>query len=40
LPNKVDAFPELSKVVTLPERKQTSDDGGEGGGRRRRRSRE
>ncbi|GES45143.1 drug:proton antiporter [Rhizobium dioscoreae] len=40
LPNKVDSFPELSKVVTLPERKQISDDGGEGGGRRRRRSRE
>jgi uncharacterized 2Fe-2S/4Fe-4S cluster protein (DUF4445 family) len=40
LPNKVDSFPELSKVVTLPERKQLSDDGGEGGGRRRRRSRE
>ncbi len=41
LPNKVDAFPELSKVVTLPERKQLSDGaGGEGGGRRRRRSRE
>jgi uncharacterized 2Fe-2S/4Fe-4S cluster protein (DUF4445 family) len=41
LPNKVDAFPELAKVVTLPERKAPSDDGGgEGGGRRRRRSRE
>jgi uncharacterized 2Fe-2S/4Fe-4S cluster protein (DUF4445 family) len=41
LPNKVDAFPELSKVVTLPERKVLADDGGaEGGGRRRRRSRE
>ncbi len=40
LPNKVDNFPELSKVVTLPERKQLSDDGGESGGRRRRRSRE
>ncbi|TWB18300.1 uncharacterized 2Fe-2S/4Fe-4S cluster protein (DUF4445 family) [Rhizobium sp. ERR 1071] len=40
LPNKVDSFPELSKVVTLPKRKQISDDGGEGGGRRRRRSRE
>ena len=41
LPNKVDAFPELAKVVTLPERKVLSDDGGgEGGGRRRRRSRE
>jgi uncharacterized 2Fe-2S/4Fe-4S cluster protein (DUF4445 family) len=41
LPNKVDAFPELAKAVTLPERKVLSDDGGgEGGGRRRRRSRE
>lgn len=41
LPNKVDPFPELAKVVTLPERKVLSDDGdGEGGGRRRRRSRE
>ena len=41
LPNKVDPFPELSKIVTLPERKALSDDpGGEGGGRRRRRSRE
>lgn len=40
LPNKVDAFPNLSTVVTLPERKAVTDDGGEGGGRRRRRSRE
>ncbi|QRM56957.1 ASKHA domain-containing protein [Sinorhizobium sp. BG8] len=41
LPNKVDAFPHLSTVVSLPERKVLSDDGGgEGGGRRRRRSRE
>jgi uncharacterized 2Fe-2S/4Fe-4S cluster protein (DUF4445 family) len=41
MPNKVDPFPELAKVVTLPERKVLSDDGGgEGGGRRRRRSRE
>ncbi|KNY17919.1 drug:proton antiporter [Shinella sp. SUS2] len=41
LPNKVDPFPELAKVVTLPERKVLADDGGgEGGGRRRRRSRE
>ncbi len=41
LPNKVDAFPELAKVVTLPERKAPSDDGGgDGGGRRRRRNRE
>ncbi len=39
MPNKVDAFPKLSTVVTLPERKVTADDG-EGGGRRRRRSRE
>ena len=39
MPNKVDAFPKLSAVVTLPERKVTGDDG-EGGGRRRRRSRE
>jgi uncharacterized 2Fe-2S/4Fe-4S cluster protein (DUF4445 family) len=41
LPNKVDAFPKLAEVVTLPERKVLTDDGGgEGGGRRRRRSRE
>lgn len=40
MPNKVDAFPNLATVVTLPERKTVSDDGGEGGGRRRRRSRE
>ncbi|MBD9647419.1 DUF4445 domain-containing protein [Ensifer sp. ENS09] len=39
MPNKVDTFPKLSTVVTLPERKVTADDG-EGGGRRRRRSRE
>ncbi len=39
LPNKVDAFPKLSTVVTLPERKVSSDEG-DGGGRRRRRSRE
>ncbi|WDZ78692.1 ASKHA domain-containing protein [Ensifer adhaerens] len=39
MPNKVDAFPKLATVVTLPERKVGSDDG-EGGGRRRRRSRE
>ncbi|KSV75403.1 ASKHA domain-containing protein [Sinorhizobium sp. Sb3] len=39
MPNKVDAFPKLSAVVTLPERKVAGDDG-EGGGRRRRRSRE
>jgi len=41
LPNKVDTFPKLSAVVTLPERKVLADEGGgEGGGRRRRRSRE
>jgi len=41
LPNKVDSFPKLAEVVTLPERKMLADDGGsEGGGRRRRRSRE
>lgn len=41
MPNKVDPFPELAKVVALPERKVLSDDGGgDGGGRRRRRSRE
>ncbi len=40
MPNKVDAFPELARVVALPERKVAADDGGEGGGgRRRRRSR-
>ncbi|MDK1479136.1 ATP-binding cassette domain-containing protein [Sinorhizobium sp. 6-117] len=39
MPNKVDAFPKLSEVVTLPERKVMADDG-EGGGRRRRRGRE
>ena len=40
LPNKVDPFPELSKVVTLPERKVITAGGdGEGGGRRRRRER-
>ncbi|ASY56948.1 MULTISPECIES: ASKHA domain-containing protein [Sinorhizobium] len=39
MPNKVDAFPKLSEVVALPERKALADDG-EGGGRRRRRSRE
>ncbi|MCL6709431.1 ASKHA domain-containing protein [Pseudomonas sp. R2.Fl] len=40
LPNKVDPFPQLSAVVTLPERKILSEGDGEGGGRRRRRSRE
>ncbi|AYD00966.1 ASKHA domain-containing protein [Neorhizobium sp. NCHU2750] len=39
LPNKVDAFPNLSLVVTLPERKTLADGGGDGG-RRRRRSRD
>jgi len=40
MPNKVDPFPELSKVVTLPERKVAAAGGGEdGGGRRRRRER-
>lgn len=39
MPNKVDSFPKLSTVVTLPERKVSADDG-DGGGRRRRRSRE
>ena len=41
LPNKVDAFPELAKVVTLPERKLLADGSADDGtGRRRRRSRE
>ncbi len=40
MPNKVDPFPHLAKVVALPERKVLADDGGEGGGRRRRRSRD
>lgn len=41
MPNKVDAFPHLASVVTLPERKVLSEEGGEGGGgRRRRRSRD
>jgi uncharacterized 2Fe-2S/4Fe-4S cluster protein (DUF4445 family) len=39
MPNKVDAFPELAKVVTLPERKVITAGGDEGGGRRRRRER-
>lgn len=39
LPNKVDAFPNLALVVTLPERKGAADAGGDGG-RRRRRSRD
>ncbi len=41
MPNKVDAFPNLASVVTLPERKVLSDEsGGDGAGRRRRRSRD
>lgn len=40
MPNKVDAFPYLSTVVTLPERKALADAGGGEGGRRRRRGRE
>ena len=41
LPNKVDAFPNLAKVVTLPERKVSLEEAaGDGGGRRRRRNRE
>ncbi|WP_137154445.1 ASKHA domain-containing protein [Rhizobium sp. FKL33] len=39
MPNKVDPFPELAKVVTLPERKVITAGGDEGGGRRRRRER-
>ncbi|CDZ33823.1 ASKHA domain-containing protein [Neorhizobium galegae] len=39
LPNKVDAFPHLAAVITLPERKALAEPSGEGG-RRRRRSRE
>ncbi|HEV7436346.1 MAG TPA: ASKHA domain-containing protein [Pseudorhizobium sp.] len=39
LPNKVDSFPHLASVVTLPERKVLSETG-EAGGRRRRRPRE
>ncbi len=39
LPNKVDAFPNLGMVVTLPERKAMAEAGGDGG-RRRRRSRD
>ncbi|MGK9054082.1 ASKHA domain-containing protein [Neorhizobium petrolearium] len=40
LPNKIDPFPNLSAVVTLPERKVLADAAGEGGARRRRRSRD
>lgn len=39
LPNKLDAFPNLAMVVTLPERKVPADAGTDGG-RRRRRSRD
>lgn len=39
MPNKVDSFPNLEKVITLPEKKVLADAGGEGG-RRRRRGRE
>jgi uncharacterized 2Fe-2S/4Fe-4S cluster protein (DUF4445 family) len=39
LPNKVDSFPNLSRVITLPERLNAPQEGDEGGGRRRRRSR-
>jgi uncharacterized 2Fe-2S/4Fe-4S cluster protein (DUF4445 family) len=39
MPNKVDPFPELAKVVTLPERKIITASGEDGGGRRRRRER-
>ncbi|MET3612294.1 uncharacterized 2Fe-2S/4Fe-4S cluster protein (DUF4445 family) [Rhizobium aquaticum] len=39
MPNKVDSFPNLEKVIALPEKKAMGDAGGEGG-RRRRRSRE
>ncbi|PZU87676.1 MAG: drug:proton antiporter [Shinella sp.] len=40
LPNKVDAFPHLSTVVTLPEPKTPADGDAGGAGRRRRRSRD
>jgi uncharacterized 2Fe-2S/4Fe-4S cluster protein (DUF4445 family) len=36
MPNKVDSFPNLEKVIALPERKVAADAGGEGGRRRRR----
>lgn len=39
LPNKIDAFPNLDRVITLPERKTLADAAGDGG-RRRRRSRD
>jgi uncharacterized 2Fe-2S/4Fe-4S cluster protein (DUF4445 family) len=40
LPNKVDQFPHLATVVTLPDKKVAGDAGNEGGSRRRRRSRD
>ncbi|MCM2474686.1 DUF4445 domain-containing protein [Rhizobium sp. CG5] len=40
MPNKVDPFPKLSAVVTLPERKVLAEGEDPGGGRRRRRNRE
>ncbi|HEX5932798.1 MAG TPA: ASKHA domain-containing protein, partial [Pseudorhizobium sp.] len=39
LPNKADPFPQLAKVVTLPERRLPA-EGGEAAGRRRRRIRD
>ena len=39
MPNKVDPFPELAKIVALPERKVITAGGEDGGGRRRRRER-
>jgi uncharacterized 2Fe-2S/4Fe-4S cluster protein (DUF4445 family) len=39
MPNKVDPFPQLAKVVTLPERKVITAGNEDGGGRRRRRER-
>ena len=36
MPNKVDSFPNLEKVIALPEKKVLADAGGEGGRRRRR----
>ncbi|NKN37632.1 DUF4445 domain-containing protein [Agrobacterium sp. a22-2] len=40
MPNKVDSFPKLSAVVTLPERKVLAEGEDPGGGRRRRRNRD
>ncbi len=39
-PNKVDAFPQLEKVISLPERKNVDAESSDNGGRRRRRSRD